>query len=44
MNKPSTAIFVKYPSRIEDLMPPHSPQDKKTYIIEQKIELFKIDY
>lgn len=44
MNKLPTALFVKYPFTIEDLMRPHSPQEQKPYIIEEKIELRRIDY
>ena len=44
MNKLPTAFFVKYPFRIEDLMRPHLPKQRKPYKIEQEIELGKIDY
>ena len=44
MNKLPTALFVKYPFTIEDLRRPHSPTERKPYIIEEEIELAKIDY
>jgi hypothetical protein len=44
MNKRPTAFFVKYPFRIEDLIRPYLPKQRKPYKIEQVIELGKIDY
>lgn len=44
MSKLPTAFFIEYPHRIEDLMRPHLPEQRKPFVVERKVSLGKIDY